>query len=369
MPFAEVSKVQERQKLIYRIEVCGVTVSEAAREAGVSRKTAYKWLRRAAAAGIAGLEERTRRPQRCPSKAPVFVQDLVLAEKAKYPEWGAKKIVHSIWGREAPVCVRTVDRILKRHGLVRPRNEIPEMQRFERSVCNELWQIDFKGLVKREYRYLPLSIIDDCSRFCLGVIPVERPHSKDVFDALWRIFGDYGLPECILSDNGDCFNSTRSNGAPTPFQANLWLLGIQTTHGRPAHPQTQGKVERFHRTMQDRMNHDPLPQNLESARKWLKEFTKFYNWDRPHEAIDFGVPGAIYSPSPRPRPAKMPVHHPSGKGLWKKVHYPGVISYKGKTPFICKGLIGQHIEMIEEEGGFGLHYAGRRFGRFNPDDV
>src|ERR1700694_2719882 len=100
---------------------------------------------------------------------------------------------------------------------------------------------------------MPLSVIDDHSRFCLGIIPVLKPRSEDVFSALWDLFGDFGLPDCILSDNGSCFNSARSLGGPTPFQARLWLLGIRTTHGRPYHPQTQGKVERFHRTMQQEL--------------------------------------------------------------------------------------------------------------------
>ena len=117
------------------------------------------------------------------------------------------------------------------------------------------------------------------------------------------------------------------------------------------------------------MNFNPLPQSREGAHDWLRNFANFYNWTRPHEALDFEVPGSIYSPSPRSRPLRVPIHEPMGRGLWKKVDARGHVCYKGRRRFVGKGLIGQHIEMIDEEGGFGLFYAGIRFGHLSLADV
>ncbi len=97
-----------------------------------------------------------------------------------------------------------------------------------------MWQLDFKGL-EAHWGYRPLSLLDDCSRFCLRLEPVAGRSTDDYWPVLWQAFGEYGLPQCILCDNGDGFNNTQSLG-PTPFQARLWRLGVETVHGRICHP-------------------------------------------------------------------------------------------------------------------------------------
>lgn len=129
------------------------------------------------------------------------------------------------------------------------------MQRFERAECNQLWQLDFKAVHQSgqgRLGYWPLTVLDDCSRFCLRFEPLEYQRGGLVFEVLWALFGEVGLPEAILTDNGSCFSGTWGGG-PNNLEVKLWRLGIRTIQGRPYHPQTQGKVERFHRTVNEEL--------------------------------------------------------------------------------------------------------------------
>lgn len=361
MPFAEVSVMQQRRLLAYKVIELGVPLAIAAREGGVSRVTAYHWVKRAREQGIEGMRESPRIAKFHPRETKHEIVEALLQAKADSPAWGAKKLVKTLWPGNSPICVRTADRLLKKHGLVRPKGKLQDVQRFERERCNELWQIDFKGLGPKPWPYLPLSVLDDRSRFCLGVVPIDIPSSASVFSALWGLFGEFGLPECILSDNGDCFNSTRSDGCPTPFQAKLWLLGIRTTHGRPAHPQTQGKVERFHRTLQAELGRDLIQPTADDAKEVFARYVDRYNWIRPHEALDMRVPGALYCASPRKRPDRVPEHVPTGHGDWRKVGDRGLVSFRGKQYFVGKGLCHEHVEVADRAGHLEFYFAGRLF--------
>ena len=354
MPFQEMSKKQGRQQLAWQVLEAGQSIARAAREAGVSRQTASFWVNRARQEGIAYLSERSRAPHRYPTATAQAIVDQVLAVKEAHTSWGAKKIHALLWPTQPPICVRTVDRLLARHNLVRGRAQPAQpCQRFERGGCNELWQMDYKG---GRPGCWPLSILDDHSRFCLALRPVERKTTEAGWSVLWDVLGEYGLPSCILCDNGDGFNSVSSLG-PTRFQANLWLLGITTTHGRPHHPQTQGKVERFHRTLEELIEETG---SLEAACPLLEPWRQEYNWVRPHEALDQQVPGSVYICSARPRPARLPKHEAQVGAVMRKVDCVGRISYHNRTYLAGKGLTGDWVQVCEEEAGEALYYAGVR---------
>ena len=385
MPFQEVSRMQNRQRLAELVLSGEASLSEAARRFGVSRPTAYLWVRRARERGVAGLQPLSRRPHTIARCTPTETEALVLAQKEARPAWGAKKIHAELWpdgdgvGGVAPVCVRTVDRLLRRHGLAGKRGEARgPLKRFEREGCNQLWQIDFKAMGPHAL-FLPLSVLDDCSRFCLALLPVSRPSSEVVWSALWEVFGEYGVPECILSDNGDCFNSTLSRG-PTPFQARLWRLGVKTLHGRPAHPQTQGKVERFHRTLEEeyrallhqrdphaasrrKQGHPaghpvgPYETAAESARIAWEQVRQDYNWARPHEALSMRTPGSQYAPSPRKRPDVLPPATIDENAAARKVDVSGQFGFQGRTYRAGRGLAGEWVEIREGIHGYELRYA------------
>jgi transposase InsO family protein len=338
MGFQEITRMQSRQQLAVWVLLEGMSLSEAARLAGVSRPTARLWVDRARASGIGSLTEKSRRPH----VQPKLSDEAVVAA-----------VLHALlWPGEesAQVCVRTVDRILQRAGQVRRRQRIETSGaplRFERSACNELWQIDLKGLPVKT-GYSALSLLDDCSRFCLTFEALEDRSTVVIWSAVWQVMGEFGMPDALLSDNGDGFNSTASPG-PTRFQANCWLLGIGTTHGRPRHPQTQGKVERLHGTLERELGAALVQPTAQLAQERFDQWRVSYNWERPHEAIGQRVPGAVYVRSSRPRPDTMPRHEPADGATTRKADATGRISYRGNSYLVGKGLSGEHVEVTTDE--------------------
>lgn len=361
MPFHEVSRMEQRKRMLYRVEHEGLSVTEAAREAGVSRSTFYTWQARARQEGLAGLAEVSRRPHHSPGATADEVVQQVLSCKERYPAWGAKKISARLWPQpgSAPVTVRTVDRILSRQGLTRTRTASPPaMQRFERAGSNDLWQMDFKGMGRPRHCYAPLSILDDHSRYALRFEPLEQQTAEAVWQVLWKLFGEVGLPQQILTDNGSCFAGTWGEG-PTQLETRLWLLGIRTTQGRPYHPQTQGKVERFHRTMNDELAARGIAlRQVDStaARAVYAPLVHSYNWERPHEALEMRVPGTVYEPSDRERPPRLPDHELPERAVRRRVSIDGKVDYRGMTYHVGKGLRGQTVEVREAQGE-GRDYA------------
>ena len=374
MPFHQVSVDDQRRLLAHRALVEKVPVAELAREFGVSRPTVYRWIERAQEEGIgsiATLTERSRRPANSPSRTETISGDILALVgqcQARHPFWGARKLHAVLWPppQVPPICARTVHRLLKRQGLLKPAaTKLPASdgtQRFERETCNELWQVDYKGVGLSKLPP-PLSVIDDCSRFCVALRSVSAKTGEDAWRVLWEAFGEYGLPECLLCDNGDGFNHTRSLG-PTLLQARLWRLAVRTTHGRPGHPQTQGKVERFHRTLALEVAAGGLG-NQES----LSSFRQTYNWQRPHESLEMRVPGVVYRPSTRQRPADLAVPESfwaCSDAVVRKVDSWGKMSYRNRRYRPGHGLAGEWVELREETDELGrtqlaTFYAGVRF--------
>jgi len=323
----------------------------------VTRKTGRKWVRRAAELGIAELRELSRAPKVVVNRTAETVEEALVRMKEKYPEWGAKKLVIKLQEQEGiHLPLRTADRILCRWGLTSPRPApAPAPIRFERDRCGALLQMDFKGLPPSA-PYSLLTVLDDYERFCLMFAPVANKRSESVKAALWTLFGEYGLPDEMLMDNGDCWGSV-SRG-PTEFEAWLMRLGIKPIHGRPYHPQTQGKVERFHLTAVVELGQRLVQPTIELARQVCQPFVNRYNWERPHEAIGMKVPGSLFCPWPRKRPDTPPVHTPNPGVITRKVDDKGIFRFNGDDYHLGKGLYREQVVLIEKEFGMRVHYAG-----------
>jgi transposase InsO family protein len=361
MPFQEVSKMHLRKQMVLRVRSGELTVSGAAREYGVSRNTVKLWIAREREGSLTEFAERSRRPVRIPRKTVDEVEGMLVDLKAARPNWGAKKLLVKLWPEGAPISLRTADRILKRHDLVKPRGEVPLVQRFEREGANELWQIDFKGLGLHNPGYSPLTVLDDASRFCIGFDPLENHRPTVIFRSLWIAFGEYGLPDAILMDNEPCFAEISRCG-PSWLESQLLLLGIRALHGRPYHPQTQGKVERFHRTVQLELGRALRQPTICEARKVYSQYLLDYNYERPHEALEMKVPGEVYKPSPKRRPDRMPAHEIPNGSLTRKVQERGLISYRCVEYRVGRGLAGQDVELREHPDGMAVYFAGKRLG-------
>jgi len=351
--------MDERRRMAWLVMSGEVSVSEAARAFGVSRPTVREWVRRARADGLEHLTERSRRPVHSPQAAPAEVVDQVLGLAAMYEDWGARKLWHLLGGPQAPVCSRTVDRILQRAGrrLHAPSSKQAPPLRFERETPNELWQMDFKRLGPRRAVSIVLSVLDDASRFSLAVRRTPNETYASVWACLWELFGEFGLPGAILSDNGPAFRCN-ATWRFSRLDLDLMLLGVRSIHGRPYHPQTQGKVERFHRSLQWELGRKVTAQtNLDEA---LETFRARYNWVRPHESQGMCTPGQLYMPSTRLRPSRLPEPFFPERAIVRRADSSGYISFKGQRYDLGNAFAGRDAGIVQDENGtFFLAWAGR----------
>lgn len=356
MPFKDVSKMDSRKRLVLDVR-SGMSLSGACRLAGVSRKTGRKWVKRALEVGLENLQEESRAPHQKPLATDAKKVDALLSLKEKYSAWGPKKLVVLLKDDGIELPLRTAERLLSRRGLTCPNpGQVSPMERFEREHPCQLYQMDFKGLPK-SVPYSLLSVIDDCSRFCLALEPVRDKTGVSVRECLWNLFGVHGLPEAMLMDNGDCWGSVASR-IPTAFEAWLLRLGVKPIHGRPWHPQTQGKVERFHKTLEHELGGALFQPSLEEAQLAYRPFVEQFNWVRPHEALGGAVPGSLYRKSSRPRPEREPLHEIPECAVSRMVDQLGFISYKGSEYKVGLGLIRERVVLKEMETGLGIFYAG-----------
>ncbi len=274
------------------------------RRFGVAPATGYKWLARYAERGLAGLEERSRRPHRSPCRSEPGVEAAVLAVRAQHPAWGGRKIRARLLqaGAEMAPAPSTITAILRRHGepVGAHGGGRADWTRFEQPRPNALWQMDHKGHVAMAdgRRLHPLTVLDDHSRYALVLKACTDQRTGSVREALVEAFRRYGLPEAIITDNG----APWGNGPGQPFTPlGVFLIdqGIRIAHARPYHPQTMGKDERFHRTLKLEAMGGPPFADAPAAQKVFERWRAIYNHERPHEALDLRPPASRYQPSPR----------------------------------------------------------------------
>jgi transposase InsO family protein len=293
--------------------------------------------------------------------------------RAAYPRWGGRKLA-AILQREQAIRLSpsTITAILHRHGLLTPDPDRPHAwQRFERDTPNELWQLDFMGdLPYARGRVHPLTVLDDHSRFALGLTACADQQRLTVQQHLTTTFQRYGLPAAILTDNGPPWGTSGAGGWT---RLDLWLLrlGIRLTHGRAYHPQTQGKVERLHRTIQAEVGDTGRFPDLASCQAAFDQWRQTYNLVRPHQALDLAVPASRYHPSPRPFPSVLPPIEYGPDDAVRKVNTQGVISFHNRRHFIGRGLAGELVAVrpTDEEEVFAVCYCHQRIAMLAHDEV
>ena len=253
MPWRQVTPMSEKKEFIGLAVQEDANISRLCRYFQVSRKTAYKWLGRYWREGEAGLADRSRRPRHSPGQTPPFLEEAVLRLRNEHPAWGGRKIrarlQHLGWA--AVPAASTITGILRRHGLIDPEESAKHKawRRFEAEAPNDLWQMDFKGHIPAaQGRCHPLTVLDDHSRYALGLEACGDERGATVQERLTRIFRRYGLPHKMMMDNGSPWGS---DAAHPHTLLTVWLLrlGVKVGHSGPYHPQTLGKDERFHRCL------------------------------------------------------------------------------------------------------------------------
>lgn len=347
MPWRECTWMSERQEFVRLAAQAGSNLSELSRRYGVSRKTAYKWLARAGA-GDGLLKDRSRRPVSSPARVSPTMEALICGLRRAYP-WGGRKIRHRLLadGHGDVPAASSISAILRRNGLMEP-SPRPQRDylRFEEALPNALWQMDFKGhFAVGRGRCHPLTLLDDHSRFnlCLQACADER--ETTVKSRLTAVFHRYGLPQRILADNGPPWGSA-GQGSYTALSVWLMQLGVLLVHGRPHHPQTQGKEERFHRTLKlEVLARQASWHSLAEVQDALDCWRDVYNLYRPHEALGHLPPSARYRPSTRALPERLPPIEYPASDVVRIVSGKGSISFNGHRFFIGNAFEGEPVAL------------------------
>jgi transposase InsO family protein len=364
MPWQECSTMTLRQEFMALAQRPGVNFGQLCRRFGISRKTGYKWRQRYREKGVTGLADRSRRPEHSPRRSPPGIEEEVLAVRDQYG-WGARKIKACLErAGQGPVAKSTVHSILLRHERV---TNVPEKtgrisQRFEKERPNQLWQMDFKGHFRlgNQERCHPLTVLDDHSRYALWLQACRNERTATVQQQLTAAFRRYGLPERMLMDNGPPWGNDLFHQY-TPLTVWLLRLGIAVSHGRPYHPQTQGKDERFHRSLKVEVLAQRVFADFEHMQYRFDDWRYCYNHVRPHEALDMQVPASRYQPSPRSFPEQLPPIEYGTTDQLRKVQPDGKISFRRREFHVGKAFRGYHVALRPSvDGVYDVHFATHR---------
>jgi transposase InsO family protein len=292
----------------------------------------------------------------------------VLALRQAHPAWGGRKLHHRLraLGVAAVPAPSTISKILGRHGLIDSEQwaQSRATQRFERATPNELWQMDFKGEWKTEdgrWCY-PLTMLDDCSRYNLLLAACGNQKRVTVRGHLEAAFQRYGLPQAMLLDNGTPWSISHVPGGWTKLTAWLLRLDVKVLHGRPYHPQTQGKEERFHRTLRVELLQGRRHEDHPAVQRDFDRWRVIYNHQRPHEALGMATPASRYTPSRRAYRWPLPSIEYGPLDQVRQVNAVGQLSFDGKVYKISEAFAGQPVALrpTAVDGGWEVYYCRQR---------
>lgn len=348
MPWKEVSSMSLRNEFVNLASKEGANVRELCRRFEISPRTAYKWLARYSQDGIRGLEEKSRRPLRSPNRTSPEIEDSIISVRRENPAWGGRKIYHWLGNRDytSIPAPSTINTILRRNGLINQNlaSQHKPWQRFEYPAPNMLWQMDFKGSFQTsQISCYPLTVLDDHSRFALAIEACDSQRAEVVQERLEFVFRHYGLPLRLVMDNGAQWGSRER-----PYtDLTIWLmrLGISVSHGRPYHPQTQGKDERFHRTLKAEVLQGRTFRDLIHCQQAFDKWRQIYNLERPHQALDYATPASRYTPSPISFPDSLPQIEYGPNDLVRKVQQFGELYFKNKIFKIGNAFYGLPVAL------------------------
>ena len=329
----------------------GSNISALCQQFHITRRTGYKWLHRFQDEGADGLWDRSRRPHHSPHRTDAVVEAQVVALRLKYPYWGPRKL-HCLlrdWhSKDQLPSIVTIARILKRNGLIEapsPKPKWPAIGRFEYPHPNDLWQMDLKAPIRLPDRHkiYPVGLLDDHSRYLLGLWILPDCSDDGVINCWIEACRQYGFPKRTLTDHGPQFRM--EDDATSAFRVMLWACSVQHTQGRIAHPQTQGKIERFWKTLKTEVLclHDYT--DRVSWQSCFDEWRYRYNHIRPHQELGDEPPVSRYRPSERPfiAPDKRQRNGQPGS-VYRNVSPRGQISLGGWRLMVGRGLAGWTVE-------------------------
>jgi transposase InsO family protein len=363
MPWKETTAMSERKEFVTEAHEERVNISVLCKEYGISRATGYKWLQRYKTEGDPGLQDQSRRPLHSPNQTDAEIETEILRVRSDHPSWGGVKIIAYLKrnGMEKLPSASTITTILQRNEKIDPQESLKHkpIQRFEWEAPNDLWQMDFKGYFSIDQgRCHPLTILDDHSRFLVGLHACSDEVWETVQERLTTTFRQYGLPQRMLMDNGSPWGDD-CQSPHTIFTAWLMRLDIAVSHGRPYHPQTQGKDERLHRTFKAELLNRGGLHTLQDCQSQFDRWRDFYNHERPHQAINQMVPAERYHASTRCFPEVLPPILYEPDDIVRIVDISGKISFHSYKFRISKAFryLPVALRPTEVDGTFDVYYC------------
>ena len=369
MPW-ESKTVEEIRKEFIEAAQTSNNFSLLCREFGITRRTGYKWIERSKQ--TVDLSDRSHARKVINNKTSLETENIILTLRKENPGWGAKRL-HKVLenqGYENLPCIKTFNNILKRNNCIAEEESLKHKPfvRFEKEYCNEMWQTDFKGefLTRDNNKCFPLDIIDDHSRFLIKIKALTNTVNA-VIPCFKEAFYEYGMPNSILSDNGCQFAGFRQGY--THFERWLMNHNILPIHGRIKHPQTQGKIERFHRTMKQELLKHNIFEDITHADEALQSWRLKYNNIRPHEALNMKCPAEVYKPSNRTYRDKVDEFEYGGQYHIIKVNSWGYVRFNNWQIYLSETLIGEYIEFRPNPLGdsFIACYRNFKIGEFSNE--
>ena len=372
MAWEERTAEHMREEFVKRVLAKEQSKAALCREYGISRPTGDKWLQRYLEGDV--LSDQSRAPHNQARRVTEAMEADIVQMRRKYPALGAAKIrkIMENEGYQNLPSARTFNNIFHRYHLITKEASLAATpcKRFEMEAPNDMWQADFKGhfLMEDGVRCHPLNVLDDCSRFCLCTEALKSETLEDVKPVFQRLFQEYGMPIRLLCDNGNPWGTAQSMGY-TAFEVWLMELGILTMHGRPLHPQTQGKEERYNRSFTRECLRENTFLDIVDSQKKFEEYRNFYNNTRPHNALDMKVPASVFQKSCRQFPEKIQEWEYSSEYQRCKVSATGYFSYGGQRYFLSVGFRGKVIGVRESSlpGQITLIFREFRIGRIDVD--
>ena len=374
MPWKESSVVEERTRFVIEHEDELYTMTELCRIYGVSRETGYKWLHRYRQGGLKALQDLGRAPQRHPNQTPPEIEASVLELRRAHMTWGPRKLKCRLQ-RERPgsrwPAASTIGAMLAREGLVvrgKKRRRTPPYRHpfVAADAPNRVWCADFKGWFRTQdgMRIDPLTLSDAHSRYllrCQAVRKMDTAQVQAIFEAAFR---EHGMPQAIRSDNGAPFASRAIAGLS---RLSVWWmkLGIVPERIAPAHPEQNGRHERMHRTLKQETASPPA-RNRRAQQRAFDRFRREYNQERPHEALQMQTPSALYVPSPRLYPARVPEPEYGSALAVRNVQKHGEFVWKHQPVFLSEVLWGERIGLLPiDDRFFRVYFADFPIARFD----
>jgi len=368
VPWSEKSIMSQRHEFVMLFEQEGVNRRELCRRFGISPTIGYRLWARWRQEGKAGLADRSRRPRRSPGRRSADIEALVLAVRNEHPAWGGRKLRRRLQdlGHQPAPSASTITAILHRHARIEGAASAGHQAfaRFERAAPNELWQMDYKGhFATRAGRCHPLTVVDDHSRYAVGLRACGDQRGDTVQAELTAIFRRYGLPERMLMDNGSPWGS---DALHRHTWLTVWLLelGVAISHGRPYHPQTQGKDERFHRTLTAEVIGRRAFADLAECQCRFDAWRVVYNTQRPHEALDLATPAARYRPSERRFPETIEPFDYGPGAIVRRVDEDGWLSFRNRPVKLGRAFGHRRVALrpTDQEGCFDVMFCTHQVG-------